>query len=487
MADLVGSIRADGGTDIYAGLLAVAQSMPDDPAQMKHVILLTDGGASEAGNRELVQEMHDEYGVTLSVVAIGEGYADWITALPELAEGRFHFAYDPDTIPEIFTQETTLATRSYIIEERFWPSLVSRHPILSGITAVPPLYGYVGTSAKPAAQTILTTELDDPLLAAWHYGLGKSVAWTSDATGRWAADWVAWAGFPRFWEQVVRWTITQERGTNAETAVALDPGGDGAVVTVEAAAAGGRTLNGLALEARVVGPDDEAQAVSLQQVAPGRYEGRFSADREGAYFLRVAGSGEAGDVAQTAGWVLGYSPEYLVTEPDHDHVVRLASLSGGKVLVEPWESLAHDIRGEATRRPIWPGLLLAAIVLLPLDVAIRRLVLGREDLTRVRAWLAARLPRRPGVPTLSPARSDRVARLFEAKERAGEPPPAVAEQSQFPVAERPHVPATPREGAPPPTERVPASKPSEEEQRPSGDASLASRLLDKKKRREGDT
>jgi uncharacterized membrane protein len=479
MADMVGSIRADGGTDIYAGLLAVAQVMPDDPAQMKHVILLTDGGASEVGNRELVQQMHDEYGVTLSVIAIGEGYADWITALPELAEGRFHFAYDPDTIPEIFTQETTLATRAYIIEERFWPTLVSRHPILRDITAVPPLYGYIGTTAKPAAQTILTTQQDDPLLAAWHYGLGKSVAWTSDATGRWAADWVRWAGFPRFWEQAVRWTITDERGANAETEVVLDPDTGAALVTVEAAGPDGRYLNGLALEARVVGPDDEAQAVSLQQVAPGRYEGRFAAGQEGAYFLRVAGGGEAGNVAQTAGWVLGYSPEYLVTEPDHGHLAQLASLTGGKVLVEPWESLAHDIRGEATRRPIWPGLLLMAIVLLPLDVAVRRLVLGREELQRARAWLAARLPHWRGVQAPAPARSERVERLFEAKERAGEP--------AHTPGERPVSTAAPVDQAAVVPERSPVRPAPQEERGAPADGTLASRLLDKKKRREGDS
>jgi hypothetical protein len=447
--------------------------MPDDPAQMKHVILLTDGGASEAGNRELVRQMHAEAGVTLSVVAIGEGYADWITALPELAEGRFHFAYDPDTIPEIFTQETTLATRAYIIEERFWPNLIARHPILSGITAVPPLYGYIGTSARPTAQTILTTALDDPLLAAWHYGLGKSVAWTSDTTGRWAVDWVQWDGFPHFWEQAVRWTITQERGTNAETVVTLDPNG-GALVTVEAAGPDGAYLSGLALEARVVGPDDRPQAVELQQIAPGRYQGKFAADREGVYFLRVAGGGESGEVAQTAGWVLGYSPEYLTTQPDHQHLSRLAETSGGQILVEPWESLSHDIRGEAARQPIWPGLLLVAIALLPIDVAMRRLVIGREQWRRARAWVTARVPRWRQAPSPSAVRSQRVERLFEAKERAGEPVDAPSERPQIlrqPVAseEKPSPPAPPKEMPGAPVE-----------------GTLASRLLDKKKRREGD-
>ncbi len=84
-------------------------------------------------------------------------------------------------------------------------------------------------------------------------------------------------------------------------------------------------------------------------------------------------------VAQTAGWVLGYSPEYQITEPAHDHLLYLAGLTGGKSLQEPWESLAHDLSTGRVRRPIWHWLLLATALLLPLDVALRRLVIGRDD------------------------------------------------------------------------------------------------------------
>jgi len=474
MSDSVGTIRASGGTDIYAGLLAVAEVIPDDPANMKHVILLTDGGASEAGNPEITQEMHDEYGVTLSVVAIGQGFADWITKLPEIGEGRFHSAYDPDTIPEIFTQETTLATRAYIIEELFWPSQLQRHAILSGITAVPPLYGYIGVSAKPTARTILVTEQDDPLLAAWQYGLGKSVAWTSDATGRWAADWVTWAGFPRFWEQAVKWTITQERGSNAETEVRLDNNGQ-AVVTVETAGSEGEYLNNLAMDLRVVDPDGTPRVVEMEQVAPGRYQGSFRPESEGAYLIRVAGAGDEEQVAQTAGWVLGYSPEYTVTEPDHENLAYLANLTGGKVLLEPWESLSHNISAGRIRRPIWHWLALLALFLLPIDVAVRRLVIGREELAKLAARWRALWPGRKARPAPGSTRSEQVSRLFEAKQRAGEtePPPAEPSTSTFSaqVAEKP-APSTP--AAAPTTERQPA------------EGSLASQLLKSKRNREED-
>ena len=99
-----------------------------------------------------------------------------------------------------------------IIEEPFAARLGpygSGHPLLSGLSTdtAPPLLGYDVAFAKPTAETLLLTHRDDPLLAVWQYGLGKSVAWTSDAAPRWSAQWLGWQGFPAFWAQTVRWSL----------------------------------------------------------------------------------------------------------------------------------------------------------------------------------------------------------------------------------------------------------------------------------------
>ena len=58
--------------------------------------------------------------------------------------------------------------------------------------------------AKPSAETILSIDQKDPLLSRWQYGLGRSVVFASDAKSRWAADWVTWKGFDKFWTNVFR-------------------------------------------------------------------------------------------------------------------------------------------------------------------------------------------------------------------------------------------------------------------------------------------
>ncbi|MCJ7433109.1 MAG: VWA domain-containing protein, partial [Anaerolineales bacterium] len=209
----IGGIQVGGGTDIYAGLLAMSKVLPDDPAKVKHVILLTDGGADITGIPQLVEKLYQENGITLSTVGVGNDAAPFLKDLAALGGGRYHFTNNAGSIPSIFTEETTLATRAYIVEESFFPTIVNSSPMLTGITEVPRLHGYVASSAKDLAQVILESDKGDPILATWQYGLGRSVAFTSDATGRWARDWARSEIFPTFWAQAVRYTINDSLNT----------------------------------------------------------------------------------------------------------------------------------------------------------------------------------------------------------------------------------------------------------------------------------
>ncbi len=406
-----------GGIFVRTGLQAAAEALAGSATPVKHIILLSDGSDSEEkeGVPELIESLTAE-NVTVSVVSIGNGPdTPWLQEMALLGNGRFHVTDRAANLPQIFTQETTSIQRSYLIEERFFPELVSRSPILAGIQAVPPLYGYVGTSPKDTAQVILNTHMGDPLLAAWQYGLGRSVAWTSDATGRWGVEWVQWEGFPAFWAQAVRWTISQERDSSVETVVSLV--GEQATLTVDARDVAGGFLNNLTMEANVVDPQGEVVNVTLQQVAPGRYEADFAPTTDGAYFIRVAGSGE-GDVTigQTGGWVLGYSPEYRQFEANPQLLATIAGLAGGKeVTADITAVFRHDLPFASTTRPIWHWLTLAALLLLPLDIAVRRLVITRQDMAR--AWAATF--GRWSVQPIPAERTEQVSRLFQAKERAG--------------------------------------------------------------------
>jgi hypothetical protein len=479
-----------GGIYVRESLQEALRHLAGSDRTVRHIILLADGSDSEhqEGVRELVEEEIAAQNITLSTVAIGVGQdLRFLEEIAGLGGGRYHFTDRAANLPVIFAEETQLAMRSYIVEEPFYPRQTAVSPILTGIEAVPQLGGYVATTPKPAGRVVLATHQDDPLLAAWQYGLGRAVAWTSDATGRWAQRWVAWEAFSRFWAQAVRWTIVERADVPVEVAVTFV--GEEAHVTMDAVDESGAFIDGMDASVSLVGPEGEPLRVDLAQVAPGRYAGTFVPQEEGAYLMRLtgtleeqgvgAGVGEEA-VALTTGWVLGYSPEYAALEGDPAYLAGLAEAGDGTVLVEPAEAVARTIRGFGVRQDLWPYLLTLAVLLLPFDVGVRRLALGRRDFIRMWEWVLARLPgrRRPVAEALSP-----VGRLFQAKARSEVrrpeveiAPPKVALPTSAEQTRKAPSPALPRgtgEGAPAEPARVGAEG-----------ETLAGRLLQKRQRRE---
>ncbi|MFZ5818970.1 MAG: VWA domain-containing protein [Chloroflexota bacterium] len=449
----VGGIQIGGGTDILAGLQAMAEVLPGEPAKVKHVILLTDGGADPTGIPELVERLYAEDGVTLSTVGVGRDAAPFLEDLAALGGGRYHFAADAGSIPSIFTEETSLASRAYIVEETFFPKQANPSPILAGIPSLPPLRGYIASSPKSLAQVVLESDKGDPILATWQYGLGRALAFTSDASGRWARDWLRSEQFAVFWAQAIRSVLSDSREAALEMDVSLQ--GEQARLTLDALDLGGAFLNGYQVEASIVAPDGEAQSLTLRQGAPGRYEADFTPTQQGVYLIRFSGrapEGGTGNFAETAGWTLSYSPEYRRLEPDPDLLLRLAALTGGEATSpDPARAFSHDMGASRASRPAWPWLLALAALLLPFDIAVRRLILTRQDLLRLREALRARLGgQKPAPASTSLPADSRLDALRQAKERARAAAPPKPARTWEPVETQPPLPIAPVKPAPGP-------------------------------------
>src|SRR6187431_31447 len=266
----IAGIQPIGQTNIFAGLSQAVDSLEDATATRRHIILLTDGWSTSGQYDDILKRMKAA-GITLSTVGAGGGSNPFLQNLAQQGGGRFYDAANPASIPDIFLKETQQVSGQQIIEEPFFPILTSSSPILRGLDqGLPRLRGYNGTTAKAAAQTVLVTARDDPLLAQWQYGLGRSVAWTSDSTGRWARDWLGWSGFSRFFSQLVAWTFPGEETGGIEAA--FDTKGGQTTLHVESVEADGSPRDFYSTSAVVVGPDLEPQNVTLVQVAPGVYE-----------------------------------------------------------------------------------------------------------------------------------------------------------------------------------------------------------------------
>jgi Mg-chelatase subunit ChlD len=121
--DLQGSIagiRADGQTNIFAGLDQAVDSLEDAVATRRHIILLTDGWSSSGQYDEILARMKAA-GITLSTVGAGGGSNPFLEGLAQQGGGRFYNAANPSSIPDIFLKETQQVSGQQIVEEPFFP------------------------------------------------------------------------------------------------------------------------------------------------------------------------------------------------------------------------------------------------------------------------------------------------------------------------------------------------------------------------------
>lgn len=418
--DAIGTIRADGGTNIFPALTLAYDALKEIKTKYKHIILLTDGQSATTGDYYFLARRMEKAGITMSTVAVGNG-ADTalLQMLAEWGRGRYYFTNDSASIPRIFTKETMMALRSYLVEEPFIPRVAARTPLLEGIRGLPGLGGYVATSPKGAAQLVLTSHRGDPVLAQWQYGLGRSVAFTSDVKGRWAGDWIRWPSYNRLWGNIISWALPR----NLDNALLLEAtlqGGKG-IIRVDSP---DLITASLKTTATVVTPELKRQVVNLEPVAPGRYEGCFTAREPGTYIMNVTQWRNGEPVSAVNGGVaLSYSPEYRYAGPDATFLKRLAKAGGGSLLTNPAQAFADNLPAARGRIELWPWLLVTATLLLPLDIGARRLTFTLAGI--LAWWRRGRMPGRESATSLTTARlrqrKHEVRESWRVKQKSGIP------------------------------------------------------------------
>ncbi|MCA9175373.1 MAG: VWA domain-containing protein [Planctomycetales bacterium] len=377
ISDEIARIEAGGGTSMYPGMEQAYEMLQSASAKLKHVIVLTDGVSAPGDFEGIAQEMASQR-ITVSTVAVGEGAdVDLLESIARAGKGRYHFTNDATQIPQIFAKETVTASKSAINEQPFLPQTIRATHALKELDmeTAPFLLGFVMTRPKPTCEVILATESGDPLLAWWRYGLGMATAFTSDAKSRWAAEWITWEGYSKFWTQIVRQTMRKSDARGVM--VHAQRRGQRAVVEVDAVDDLGQFLNQADVELTVIDPQLKRQPLRLRQTAPGRYLAEFATPRSGPYHLDLAvGRNERQLYRQSRGLTVGYSDELRI-QPTNEPLLRsLAERSGGRYDPTPASLFEDDERAAERPTPLWPHLVTAALLLLIVDVALRRIDFG---------------------------------------------------------------------------------------------------------------
>jgi hypothetical protein len=233
----------------------------------------------------------------------------------------------------------------------------------------------------------LVSERNDPVLAHAHYGLGRVVAWTPDAGDQWAGRWLEWPSAGPFFAQALRWSLAApgDRSLRVESRVEDRD----VTLAVESLRDDGGFSDGLDTRATLVAPNGQTRDVELPAVGPGMYQARVRVDWPGLYRATVRQVGPDATVRETSiGFAVDEHRELRAVGTNRALLNSLASQTNGRALEEPSQAFDRQFEPRDTRAvALWPWLLIAALVLFPVEVALRRLDLPRIRLRRVEALI----------------------------------------------------------------------------------------------------
>ncbi len=385
-ADRVRGISPGGGTNMYPALQRAYQELKAVEANVKHVLVLSDGqseGDPNVGIRTAAAMKAD--GITVSTIAVGDG-ADF-TTLHQIAVaggGEPYRVYNPNVLPRYFVRDVRVVRQPLVRKQPFEPRVTDgSSPILRGVsTNVPLLNGVVLTQARddPKVTYAMMTPKDEPLLAHWFVGRGQVGAFTSDAHD-WAEPWLGWSGFPQIWTQAAR-QLSRPSGAQGYELV-TEVIGDDLHIRLDAVDDEGRPLEGLSVDGTVYAPDGTETRVRLTQTGPGAYQSSVPATERGNYVVTLLprqGQRRLPPVFGGASRQLG--PEFRRMSSRVGLLRDIADVTGGRVwdLKQPREARLFDRSGiEPVRAemPIWPTLLVWSVVIFLLDVGTRRVAWDR--------------------------------------------------------------------------------------------------------------
>lgn len=375
--DQISRIQASGQTNIYPALGIVYRLLQKTDSKAKHVILLSDGDTHPADFETLVKRMAGEK-IVVSTVAVGaDADRALMSDIANWGKGRAYAAENAESIPQIFIEETERAVRSNLLEESFRPVVKHRSAAFRGLDVdkLPELRGFVSSKARDHAEVLLASPSGAPLLVRWQYGLGKAVVFTSDVKNRWAANWLGWPGYGKFWAQQVRDLMRRDSGEALDFRVARE-GGE-AVIRLSVLTPDGNFRNGLVPQVKVTRADGSSSIISLEQTGAGTYQMRlpFGRSRQTERFELVDSPGLPKQASLRAGARMlhqDYPDEYRAFPPDIELLSALARATGGKVAASIAEVFAQQGDESRTTKTLWPWLAALALIFYLLDIAARR-------------------------------------------------------------------------------------------------------------------
>jgi hypothetical protein len=461
---------------------------PEKAIGTKHIILVSDGDHGLLGNQGLLNRLRNDR-ITMTTVGVtthGPAAQQALAAISQPTGGRHYAVTDPSQLPAIYIKETRVINQSFVYERQFTPQFTAERgdPLREWSKTFPSLHGYVRTQAKDSqlVQILLRSPVpgDDlnPILAQWQYGLGRVVAFTSDAGAAeksWARDWAKDEGgvFTEFWGRIMDWAMrnVDEAGLTLQSRY---ENGKVRITLLDNRDRDSRTNRPLgAMQLTLTSPNNkDSKTVTLAPVSAGVYEAVVDAEGSGSYTATVSGTLDSGDpkkgppkpvILARDAFSVPYSSEFSTVKSNEGLLEQIARETGGRVIDETALAQAdifrHDESPAFNLQPIWYWLVFAAAVLLFFDVGIRRVAVDPEA---IGAKLKVAWERMRGKRKLSQESQQYIDRLKSRKQTVAaqlQQPDTAKRRFEAPVDAPPVEVSSPAGPAAPPRPRAPVDRP----------------------------
>ena len=356
------------------------QGLKASDAALKHMIIISDGDPDPPPPALINQFKAAK--ITISTVLV-DGFHQGsfqrpMRAIANATGGRFYYPKNPRLLPRIFVKEAKTLKRSMIQNKTFAPRVeFNDGTLLKGIEALPPLHGYVLTSAKddPRRCRVILRGPDkdqlDPVLAIGQSGIGKTAAFTSDFSTNWGKDWLEWNKFHPLLKQIMtRISRVSKEGTLRMRSFAA---GNNGIVIVEDFKPNPGFLD---VAAMVAGPDNKKIEIKFHQDAPGRYQASFPLWGKGRYEIMAAAAGDGRDERVNSSFAVPYSAEYLRFRSNPKLLKEIVERTRGAILqssVKSEDIFSKDREIRRSSKPIFDLFLVLIACCVPLDVGLRRI------------------------------------------------------------------------------------------------------------------
>lgn len=384
-AEVLRSITPDGGTNLPPALQEAHRQLKAATADVKYVIVLTDGRSS---GTELLPDMAAsllEDGIHVTTIGVGDQCdIPTLKAMAVRGGGEHHFVTDPNTLPRVFTRAVRVLRSPMVRESSFAPvMLATGSPLTHGLDGAMPNLGGINLSqarTDPKVTNAMAHPAGEPLLAHWNVGLGRVAAFTSDAS-RWAREWIPTPTYRQFWTDLVRGVARPKADRSQE--LTFEVIGSELHVRLDATGEDGKPMHLLSVPGSLYLPSGQRVPIKLSQTGPGVYEATAPAPASGNYVVTLTPSLGSRSLSPIVGGVSRASGvEFRRLQSNIGLLEELSRMTGGRVysLDAPAQAKLFDrtgIRPAEARLPLWRMLLLWSVIIFMLDVGTRRIAWDR--------------------------------------------------------------------------------------------------------------